>query len=229
MVRKILFDKKDRKYYWENGDLHTSLGIVKEKEMDNEEAISNTRQKFRVFTANFLDNLEKIKKGPASTSLKDIGTIIVYSGVSKDSAVAEAGTGNGFLSAVLSRFVKKIDSYEMNNDFFNLSKKNLEKLDIKNVKLFNKSISELKGNYDLIVLDLVDPWNYDIFDNLNSGCYLVAYLPNITQVAKLVETSKLYHEKTIEILEREWYVENRLRPKNFKLGHTAFLVFLRKR
>lgn len=229
MVKKVLFDKKDRKYYWDKGDLYTSFGVIKEKDMDKEEAISNTRQKFRIFTANFLDNIEKLKKGPASTSLKDMGAILIYSGISKDSVVAEAGTGMGFLSSVLSRFVKKIDSYEMNEDFFNLSKKNLEKLEIKNVKLHNKSISELKGKYDLIVLDLVDPWNYDLFDNLNPGCYLVAYLPNITQVAKLVETSKLYHEKTIEIIERDWYVEERLRPKNAKLGHTAFLVFLRKK
>jgi len=229
MVKKVLFDKKDRKYYWDKGDLHTSFGVIKEEDMDKEEAISNTRQKFKVFNANFLDSLEKIKKGPANTSLKDIGSILIYSGISKDSVIAEAGTGNGYLSAVLSRFVKKVDSYEKNSDFFNLSKKNLDSLDVKNVKLFNESVSELKGKYDLIVLDLVDPWNYDVFDNLNPGCYLVAYLPNITQVARLVENSKLYHEKTIEIIEREWYVKDRLRPKNVKLGHTAFLVFLRKK
>jgi len=229
MVRKILFDKKDRKYYWDQGDLHTSFGVIKEEDMNKEEAVSNTNQKFRIFNANFLDSLEKIKKGPASANLKDIGSILVYSGVSKDSVVAEAGTGNGFLTAILARFVKKVDTYEVNKDFFNLSKKNLDNLGIKNVKLHNESVSELKGKYDMILLDLVDPWNFDVSDNLNPGCYLVAYLPNITQVAKLVEDSKLHHEKTIEVIERDWYVEKRLRPKNVRLGHTAFLVFLRKR
>lgn len=228
MIKKILFDKKDRKYYWSKGDLHTGLGVIKEKYMNKEEGISNTNQKFRIFTANFLDNLEKIKTGPATASLKDIGSILSYSGISKDSIVAEAGTGSGYLTAILSRFVKRVDSYEKKEDHFNLSKKNLENLKINNVKLYNKDVSELKRKYDLIVLDLPNPWNYDLSDNLNEGCYLVAYLPNITQVKSLVEGNKLHHEKTIEIIEREWFVGERLRPKNTKLGHSAFLVFMRK-
>ncbi|MBS3143443.1 methyltransferase domain-containing protein [Candidatus Woesearchaeota archaeon] len=228
MIKKILFDKKNRKYYWRNGDLSTSLGTIKEKDMSNNEAISSTNQIFRIFTANFLDSLEKIKTGPATTNLKDIGAILSYSGIDKNSIVAEAGTGSGFLTSMLSRFVKRVDSYEKNEDFFNLSRKNIENLGIKNVKFFNKDISELKGKYDLIVLDLLDPWNYDLRKNLKEGCYLVSYLPNITQVRALVKESKLYHEKTIEIIEREWFVDERLRPKNTRLGHSAFLVFLRK-
>tara|TARA_Y100000034_G_C6893089_1_gene411286 strand:+ start:1185 stop:1874 length:690 start_codon:yes stop_codon:yes gene_type:complete len=228
MIKKILFDKKNRKYYWEKGDLHSGLGLIKEKDMNKDEAISNTNQKFRIFTANFLDNLEKIKTGPATASLKDIGSILSYTGINKDSIVAEAGTGSGFLTSMLSRFVKRVDSYEKNKDYFNLSEKNLEKLKIKNVKLFNKDVSKLKGKYDLIVLDLPNPGDYDLSKNLNRGSYLVAYLPNITQVKSLVQERKLHHEKTIEILEREWYVGERLRPKNVRLGHSAFLVFMRK-
>lgn len=228
MIKKILFDKKDRKYYWEKGDLNTSLGLIKESEMGKEEAVSNTNQKFRVMTANFLDNLEKIKTGPAYTSLKDIGAILTCTGINKDSIVAEAGTGSGYLTSIIARFVKRVESYEKNSDFFNLSKNNLEILKIDNVNCHNKDISELKGKFDLIILDLLDPWNYKLEENLKEGCYLVAYLPNITQVKSLVSESKLHHEKTIEILEREWYVDDRLRPKNFKLGHSAFLVFLRK-
>ena len=228
MIKKILFDKKDRKYYWEKGDLNTSLGLIKESEMNKEEAVSNTNQKFRVMTANFIDNLEKIKTGPAHTSLKDIGAILTYTGISKNSIVAEAGTGSGYLTSIIARFVKKVESYEKNEDFFNLSRKNLEMLKIDNVDIHNKDISNLKGKFDLIILDLPDPWNYKLENNLKEGGYLVAYLPNITQVKSLVNESKLHHEKTIEILEREWYVDERLRPKNFKLGHSAFLVFLRK-
>ena len=153
MIKKILFDKKDRKYYWEKGDLNTSLGLIKESEMNKEEAASNTNQKFRVMTANFIDNLEKIKTGPAHTSLKDIGAILTYTGISKNSIVAEAGTGSGYLTSIIARFVKKVESYEKNEDFFNLSRKNLEMLKIDNVDIYNKDISDLKGKFDLIIFN----------------------------------------------------------------------------
>jgi len=227
MIKKILFDKKGRKYYWEKGDFSTSFGLLKESEMNNREITSNTNQKFKVFDANFLDNLEKIRIGPAVAHLKDIGSILIYSGVNKNSIVAEAGTGSGMLTSVLANFVSRVDSYEKNEDFFNLSRKNIEKLGIKNVSLFNKDISELKGKYDLIVLDLLDPWSYDLNDNLKEGSYLVAYLSNIKQVNELVKSSELYCERAIEIIQREWHPE-KFRPKNAGLGHTAFLVFLRK-
>lgn len=68
--------------------------------------------------------------------------------------------------------------------------------------------------------------------SLKSGGFLVAYLPNTTQVSTFVEASKKFSfvvEKIVENIERNWKFEGRIaRPENMGLMHTAFLVFLRR-
>lgn len=165
---------------------------------------------------------------------KDIGIIIANTGINKDSIVLDAGTGCGVLASFLAKLVKKAITYEKNEGFYNLSKKNFEFLNIKNIEQKNADIYEgiSEKDLDLIVLDLPEPWR--VLDHaskaLKSGCFLVSYLPTITQVKSVVEQSKsFFHHKTIEILEREWHIDGeRVRPKNQMLGHTGFLVFLRK-
>ncbi|MBU2633903.1 MAG: tRNA (adenine-N1)-methyltransferase [Nanoarchaeota archaeon] len=237
MIKKILIDRRNNKYYWTKGDLHTLFGIVKEKDIidGKEKVYSHSKKEFLIFDACFKDNIEKIKRNAAVTHLKDIGSILTYTGIGKDSVVLESGAGSGNLTLFLSNFVKKVYSYEKNNEFFNIVTKNLDNFDIKNVELKLKDIYEGidEDNLDLIMLDLNEPWRcLQFIDKLKSGRYLVAYLPTIKQVEELVNESKkvnLYFEKCVEIMEREWYVEDlKVRPKNKMLGHTAFLVFFRK-
>jgi len=235
MIRKILL-RLDKKYYWTEGDLHTNYGVVKEKDLKESKNVvkSHEDKEFLIFDANFIDQLDKIKRGPAIMTPKDIGVIITNTGIGKDSVVLDAGTGCGVTASLLARVVKKVITYEVNKEFFNLAKKNFEFLEIKNVEQKNLDIYEgiNEKDLDLITLDLPEPWRALEHANksLKSGCFLVAYLPTITQVSELVSNSQNFlHEKTLEILEREWHVEGKkVRPKNQMLGHTGFLVFLRK-
>ena len=175
------------------------------------------------------DKIKKIKRGPAVMISKDIGAIIVNTGINKRSEVIEAGTGSGMLAAYLSRVVKRVYGYEKRKDFYELAKKNFKFLKIRNIKLKNEDVKKAKEKVDLIVLDLANPWEYRLEKNLKDKGFLVCYLPNITQVMELVKNNKLKFIKMIEIIEREWIIdEKRARPKNVILGHTGFLVFLRK-
>ena len=177
----------------------------------------------------FTDKIKKIKRGPAVMIGKDIGAIIVNTGINKRSEVIEAGTGSGMLAAYLSRVVKRVYGYEKRKDFYELAKKNFKFLKIRNIKLKNEDVKKAKEKVDLIVLDLANPWEYRLEKNLKDKGFLVCYLPNITQVMELVKNNKLKFIKMIEIIEREWIIdEKRARPKNVILGHTGFLVFLRK-
>ncbi len=230
---KIIIDNKGNKYYWEKGDLHTSFGVIKEKDIKNGIVKSHLDKEFIVFDGFFIDKIDKIKRGPAVMLPKDIGLILSYTGINPKSKVVDAGSGCGVLAAFLGNISDDVTSYERNKDFFNLAKKNLEFLNI-TVKLKNRDIYEgiEERDLDLITLDLNEPWKVleHAKKSLKSGGFLVCYLPNINQVEKLVKEAKnFYTEMVLENIEREWIVdEKRLRPRNMIIGHTGFLVFLRK-
>ncbi|MBI2667991.1 methyltransferase domain-containing protein [Candidatus Woesearchaeota archaeon] len=216
-MKKILI-RKDKKYYWDKGDLHTESGVVKEEDIKNS-----------------TNKIEKIKRDPQAMMEKDISIILNYTSIDKDSIVLEAGTGSGKLTAFLAKIVKKVYSYEINKDNINLAKKNLEFLDIDNVEIKNKDIYDEidEKDLDLIVLDLPTPWKAvkNCYDSLKQGAFLVSYLPTIPQVMEFMDEVKKYDFliiKTVELIEREWIVEGqRTRPKS-SLQHTAFLTFVRR-
>lgn len=231
MINKVLFRNR-KKYYWTSGDLHTDAGVVREEDLkkDCNTIKAHSDKEFQIVDAKFLDRLEKIKKGPQSMMVKDVYSIIGNTGVGPNSVVLDCGVGCGVMSACLSRTVKKVVAYERNSDTVNLAKKNFESLNVK-VEVENRDIMDgIDGSYDLIVLDLPDADKVKVYDNLNSGGYLVGYLPSIVQVQKFVESfSNLKLVNVIENLERSWFVEGyKVRPKSPAIMHTAFLVFMRK-
>ena len=186
---------------------------------------------------NFLQKIEKIRRGPAIIQKKDIGIILAYTSIDKNSLVLDAGSGSGVLSANLSRFVKKVYSYEKSKEFFQLAKENFDFLKIKNIELKNKDIFQGidEKNLDLITLDLPEPERVlkHAEKALKSNAYLVEYLPNITQVIAFANSVKNYSsfsiEKILENIERAWKIEPGIaRPEHQGLMHTAFLVILRK-
>ena len=68
---------------------------------------------------------------------------------------------------------------------------------------------------------------------LKVGGFLVAYQPSTTQVSELcnslAENKKFMLVKVLEVIEREWKFEGNIaRPEHHMLGHTAFLVFVRR-
>jgi len=236
-MKKILIDKKGRKYLWDKGDLHTSQGIVKEEDIKKGKKVkSHIKKEFLVYPASFTDELKKIKRGPAIMLPKDVGAIIAYTGINKESVVLDAGAGSGVLSSHLAGIVKKVVSYERNKEFFKIAKKNFDFLNLKNISLKEKDIYKKidEKNLDLITLDLAEPWKVlkSAGNALKEGGFLVSYLPNVTQVIKLVKEAKKFsfiHERTIELIEREWHIEDlRVRPKSQMIGHTGFLCFFRR-
>ncbi|MBU4501264.1 MAG: methyltransferase [Nanoarchaeota archaeon] len=235
MIKKILY-RDGKYYYWAQGDLHTNFGVVKETEIKKAKGNvnSHTGKDFLIFGATFADQFKKIKRGPAIMLKKDIGIVLTNTGIGKDSVVLDAGTGCGVMAASLARFVKKVVTYERNKEFYELSKKNFEFLEIENVQQKNKDVYEgiTEKDLDMVFLDLPEPWQAlkHVHKSLKSGHFVVCYIPTIVQVMDLIKSSKGFkHERTVEILERDWHVDGKkVRPKNQMLGHTGFLVFLRR-
>ena len=73
-IKKVLIDEKGNRHYWSSGDLQTDLGILKEEDIKNAfgKIKSHLKKEFIIFDANFVDKLEKLKRGPAIITKKDI-------------------------------------------------------------------------------------------------------------------------------------------------------------
>ncbi|HII15356.1 MAG TPA: methyltransferase domain-containing protein [Nanoarchaeota archaeon] len=238
MAVKKMLRLKDLEYFWDKGDVHTHLGVIREKDIRKSKSVVKTSkgQKFQVLEPNFTDLMKAMERGPQMPFLKDVAIIAFYSGIKKDSIAVDAGSGSGLLAIALARIAKKVVSYERDERFFGIAKKNASLFGAKNIEFRKrdvyKGISE--KNVGLVVLDLPEPWKAvrHAEKALKPGGCLAAYLPNISQTEQLIRESRKHafgFAKTIEVLEREWVVdENRLRPSHHMYGHTAFLTFMRK-
>jgi len=233
---------KGRQYFVADSsrDFSTSLGNIKAKDMNAKDGatVKSTQGKdFVILSPTFIDLYKRLRKLPQSIILKDIGLILAETGVDKDSLVVDAGTGSGALSGFLAHLVKQVTTYEIREDFIENIKENFKLMGLKNIKVkqgdITKGISE--KNVDLVTLDMPEPW--EAVENsakaLKIGGFLVSYSPHTTQVQKFVkEVAKdpsLQILKTVELIERPWVIdEQRSRPDNAGIGHTAFLTFVRK-
>ena len=178
----------------------------------------------------------KLRRGPQVILPKDIGTIIAYSGISKESVCIDAGTGSGWLAVSLARLCSKVYSYDIRQDFLEIAEKNRASLGLSNIELINRDITKgiLQKDVDLVVLDMPNSEKalQSAKKALKQGGTVVGYLPHTEQVKKFVaKLSKLcfsdvYTSETIirDILVRE----EGTRPTNTGIWHTAYLVFARK-
>ena len=83
------------------------------------------------------------------------GRILQALDVQEDDLVLEIGTGSGYLTACLAKLGHHVDSVDINEDLTAMAEKNLEALNIKNVKLSSGDASqgwEQKRNYDVIAI-----------------------------------------------------------------------------
>ncbi|MEM3791130.1 MAG: methyltransferase domain-containing protein [Candidatus Micrarchaeaceae archaeon] len=173
-----------------------------------------------------------LKRGPQVMLPKDIGIILAYSSIGKESICVEGGTGNGWLTIALARVCKEVYSYEIREDFIKIAEKNIRASGVKNIVVKNKDIYEgidEKG-VDLIVLDLPEPGRVSLhaFEALRAGGYLAAYIPNIEQAkeAYLSFLNQGFSNLTIfECILRDWVAKERvLRPSTKGIWHTGFIV-----
>ncbi len=169
---------------------------------------------------------------------KDIGVILSNTNIDKDSRVLDAGSGSGVLTCNLARFVKRVYSYDNRKEFLDIAKENCKNLlekDSAKITFKNKDVYEeiKEKNLDLITLDLKEHYKAldNVFNALKKDGEVVCFCPKITQVMEIVDNikNKFKVVRILENIEREWVVEGeRVRPEHKMLGHTAFIVVLRK-
>jgi len=234
--------KKGRIYFVDDlsKDYHSSEGIFSIKDLKKKDGSlikTNKKDEFTLISADFMDTYRRIGRLSQMIPLKDIGHILAITGINQESKVVDAGAGSGGLACFLAHLCKEVVTYEINDENFALVKKNIEFLNLENLKVKNKNIFDGidEKNVDLVTLDIQNPWDaLAVVDkSLKIGGYLVSYSPQITQAADFINTlskhDSFIHIKTVEILEREWSFKGRIvKPKGFAIDHSGFLSFVRK-
>jgi tRNA (adenine57-N1/adenine58-N1)-methyltransferase len=233
---KVLISNKKKFLVKEDSDFHSKYGMINKKDLKKKKATTNKGDDFFVLEPEFIDYYERIKRGAQIISLKDIGAIITETGINKESRVLDAGIGSGALTIYLGHICKEVIAYEIREDFAKIAKKNIEKVDLKNIKVEVRDIYEGidEKNLDLITLDLREPWKAvkHCYKALKRGGFLVAYSPQITQALDFVNEAieeGFVLVKVKETAEREWRLKGKVaKPITPLISHTGFLTFLRK-
>jgi tRNA (adenine57-N1/adenine58-N1)-methyltransferase len=231
---------KEKRFYVDefSRDFSTTYGIIKKTDLKKTGTVKSSQDKeFNIFDASFIDTYKRIRRLPQIIPLKDIGYIIAKTGVGPNSIVVEGGTGSGALAIFLSRYCKKVYSYEIEKKHLDVAKENIKNLNIKNITLKNKDLCKKidEKSADLICLDLPAPW--DALDTasttLKPGGFIISYSPTIMQTADfvnaLLKRKDFIHLNTVEVIERQWEVEKRkVRPRSKTTIHSGFITLGRR-
>lgn len=237
----LLTDSRGRRYLIrleETGEFHSHAGITKHSsligEPEGREVESTKGQRFRAFRPTFEEYVLEMPRGAQVIYPKDLGPMMILGDIGPGMDVFESGIGSGALSMMLLRMGAKVTGYEIREDFAARAMKNINGFlgDVgdRYTLEIRSAYEPIDGTYDRVILDLPEPWQVVPHAEaaLRAGGILLAYTPSITQVVRLREVLKTTHfieEKTVEVLNRSWYVEGQaVRPDHRMVAHTAFLT-----
>jgi tRNA (adenine57-N1/adenine58-N1)-methyltransferase len=171
---------------------------------------------------------------------KDIGFILVTTGIGPGKKVVEAGTGSGSMTIAAAFAVGpagRVITYEVREDMQNLARKNVERLGLAarvDFKLRDIQQGFDETDADIFFLDVANPWDYvpQVRAALKPGGFLCSLVPTFNQVEDLLRAlrrSRFAFIEVCEILLRYYKPEpSRLRPTDRMVAHTGFLVFARR-
>jgi tRNA (adenine57-N1/adenine58-N1)-methyltransferase catalytic subunit len=154
--------------------------------------------------------------------------------------VLEIGTGSGALATFMAGIVKPdghIYSYDVNPDFMQIARRNLEKADMieyVTMKQHDPHQGVDVREADVAVIDLGDPWTVldQVHEALKGSGAFVAICPTMNQIEKTateLKKSGYADVDCVELLIRTMEArEGMTRPSMRMIGHTTYLVFARK-
>jgi len=201
---------------------------------------SNLGVEFHALKPLVRDYILKMRRRTQILYPKDMGLIVLLTGIGPGSRVVEAGTGSGAMTVVLANLVRpegRVYSYEIREEFLKDAEANLRRAGLYDyVELKHRDITEgiEEEDVDAVILDLAVPWLVvpHAYRSLKGSGVLASFSPTIEQVMKTVEAIREHpfvEVETVEVLMRRMNVgRNRTRPETRMIGHTGYITTARK-
>jgi tRNA (adenine57-N1/adenine58-N1)-methyltransferase len=224
--------------------LHTHLGIIDISStigMEYGSAVRTTEGRLIFLIEPTLhDFIMKSERRTQIVYPKDLGYIAARTGLKNGSKVLEIGTGSGALATFMAGIVKPdghIHTYDVNPDFMQIARRNLEKAGMLEYVTMNQHDPHQGVDVreaDIAVVDLGDPWTVldQVHEALKGSGAFVAICPTMNQIEKTATELKRagYADvDCVELMIRTMEArEGMTRPSMRMIGHTTYLVFARK-
>jgi tRNA (adenine57-N1/adenine58-N1)-methyltransferase len=237
---------RDRRRRWlvrprDTPKLHTHLGILDVSSVVGREygiTVTTTMgDELTILRPTIEDLVMKLARKTQVIYPKDLGLIAVKLGVHASSRVVETGTGSGATTALMAYLVQPtgmVYTYDLNPEFQDVARKNIQRLGLSDFVTFKVGDSKsgfTETGMDAGILDVGDPWEVvqSMKKSLKPSAPMAVVTPTTNQAEKLVAKMKeegFVNIETLEILLR--HLEARVgmtRPSNIMVGHTAYLTF----
>ncbi|MEM2095699.1 MAG: tRNA (adenine-N1)-methyltransferase [Candidatus Caldarchaeum sp.] len=235
--RYLVQVRQGKKFHSSEGFIDTSVLIGKPFGC---QVVSNTGSKWVVHRPTVVDRLMFFPRTTQIVYPKDLGYIVVASGVGPGSRVLEAGTGTGVLTAMLAHLVRPtgmVYSYDVREEYLEAVKLRLRQLGLDKfveLRLGDVAKDASEEEIDAAIIDIPEPWTASkrCHECLKPSGVWVSVSPTVEQVVQTCEALEGtgYSDITcVEILLRNMRVRRGMtRPEFIMRGHTAYIVSARK-
>lgn len=239
----VIVDAKKRRYLVtlvEHGEFHSHAGFFPHTMLiGSEEGVtvrSTGGAKYTAIRPTLAEFVLKMPRGAQVIYPKDLGAILMMADIFPGARVLESGVGSGAMSMTLLRAGAEVVGYEIRDDFARKAQENVrsflgeEATGRYRVEVRDCYEGITETGLDRIVLDLPEPWSVipHAATAMRTGGIILAYLPTITQTAKLrgmLGDHGFAMAETIEVLHRGWHIEGMsVRPDHRMVAHTGFLT-----
>jgi len=242
VILKTFQKGKIKEYFaMPEGELHTDLGVINLDELRTktfgDTISSHLGVEFIIQKPRAPDFFAHAKRSGAPMMPKDIGVIISNTGLCSSDCVLDAGTGSGILAIYLGMIAKRVVSYEIREEFFEIAMENIALTGLTNIELrlgdIVEELQKLDEKFDVVTLDTIAAAEVvpHVPKVLYPGGFLAVYSPFFEQAKEIREAiakTNCTEVRTLENIEREIsFTERGTRPSTARVGHTGFITIAR--
>lgn len=222
-----------------------SLGTIdgaRFREMDDGSVMTVAGREFTAFRPGTVELVESLERGAQIITPKDAAVVLLHADVKSGDKIIEVGAGSGALTTALLRAVSDnghVHTIEFKQENADRALRNLKRtgLDGNWTCQICDAREAVVEDYtaDALIMDMPDPENAldALLPALRAGGRICAYVPNTNQLESIVTALRdrgFSNVFALETIQREMVVHpGGVRPSFDMLGHTAYLVFGRKR